>query len=173
MFYAGSGISIRRFSLDGTSLTPLTPESSVFLLDFAPTRFKANVTGTFVKANGEAVKVKETAIVSVHPAAGRMDVQWIDNVFSTNDVATLFGTTAWVFRGYERAQTDPKLPRFFHGTQAAEPQASVDVASLGAEVRGKLAAGGAFTPTKVLATLHRSSGAGVLTAKLVTSKRLN
>jgi hypothetical protein len=171
--HIGTGFSIRRATQEGTFLTSLTPETQLFLLDFAPTRFKANVTGTFVRANGETVKIKETAIVSVHPAVGRMDLQWIDNVFSTNDVATMFGTTAWSFYGHERAQADPKLPRYFHGTQAAEPQASVDVASLGAEVRGKVAAGGAFTPTKVLATLHRSSGAGVLTAKLVTSKRLN
>lgn len=173
VLYVGNGPTIRRVDFDGTSLASLTPESSSIKIDFAPTRFKASVTGTFIKATGAVVKIKETAIVSVHPAAGRMDLQWVDDVFSTNDVASQFGATAWVFRGHERAQTDPKLPRYFHGTQAAEPQVSVDVASLGAEVRGKVAAGGAFVPTKVLATLHRSNEAGILTARIVTSKRLN
>jgi hypothetical protein len=78
-----------------------------------------------------------------------------------------------VFRGFERSPTDSKKPIAFHGTQVSDPQQSAGSASLAAQIKGKKDSAGVFVPSKVTATVHRSSAAGVFTGTITTSKRLN
>lgn len=88
----------------------------------------------------------------------------------STDLATLFGTTAWVFNEFESQGASVKDGRLVHGVQAGDGQQSTGTTSFAASVKGKPDAFGYFVPSQVTATIHRGSAAGVFTGTLVTTK---
>ena len=153
-------------SLGGATLT--TPSCGAFV----PYRFKATVKGHIAQFGHELGKVKETsAVLTLLPGSRTMMLALTDDITEDSDLASVFGATCLVFRGFESGADDEAKVRMWEGAQVGGPVGSAGVASLALQVNGQFEQG-QLVPKKAKGTLHRAGELGVYTATVKAGKLL-
>lgn len=134
----------------------------------SPIRFTARVTGGRAKSGNAQGLLRENATISYFPGTGTAMLQ-IKDVANTNDLASLFGCTQFVFRGPDRFVSADPVARTLDGIQSP----GTGVSSISLQSFGVIDAGGAYSPLRMKGTLHCGSGAAVFAGSISTILRIN
>lgn len=138
----------------------------------SPIRFSARITGGRAQTGTNSNLLRENGIISYFPGAQTAMLQ-IENTNNARDIASLFGATAFTFRGTDRFVSQDPVARAFDGAQWQNSTSSPGVASLAFQSFGFIDEGGAYSPVRVKGTLHRGSGSAVVAATVTSLLRIN
>lgn len=168
--FAGTANSVIEMDRDGTVLRTIPVGGAVQSIAFAPYRFKARCTGALQPVEADAVKIGESAVVSIAPGGGTVLIDFADGGAIGPGIESDALAFATAFAPLEGRGAS----RIAIGRQLLGRGTNVTFASIGLEFDG--AATGklkGFAPDAIVGSIAVSSSAGVLRATLKSNKILN
>lgn len=113
--------------------------------------------------------LKEKAVLSIAPGSSRLMLALSDDPDDAKDLASLSGSSALVFHGFEAFENDGAKARLMQGGQLPAMAPDRGVASLSLRVEGKVGTDGRFQVKTASGTLHRSAGGFVFSGTVKTA----
>jgi len=134
---------------------------------FSPYRFTARVEGKFATTGAAVQNIDDDAILSIAPGSNRLMIE-----FTNSQLATAFDVDAFVFHGFESANSPTAKARHALGAEISTHETGVSQGSLHVALKGVKTSFGvshAFKPKSASGTLHRAGTAGVFRGEITTT----
>ncbi|MBI3817813.1 MAG: NHL repeat-containing protein [Planctomycetes bacterium] len=138
----------------------------------SPIRFSVRIFGAHARTAAAQGLAREIGTMSVFPGARTIMLQ-IANAPGTADLASLFGSTLFVFRGTDRFVSETPVARCFDGAQFQSTAVRHTTASICIQSMGAIDAGGAYSPLRLKGTLQEGSGAAAFVGTIASILRIN